>query len=41
MTATQSGPSTTASDGSSDSALVVDGLWKIFGPKADKVIGTS
>jgi glycine betaine/proline transport system ATP-binding protein len=39
MTATQSGTGTSAS-ASSEPALVVDGLWKIFGPKADKVIGT-
>ena len=25
----------------SDSALQVDGLWKIFGPKSDKVLGTA
>ena len=25
----------------SDSALKVDGLWKIFGPKSDKVLGTA
>jgi len=25
----------------SDSALRVDGLWKIFGPKSDKVLGTA
>jgi glycine betaine/proline transport system ATP-binding protein len=40
MTATQSGPSTTDSAASSEPALVVDGLWKVFGPNADKLVGT-
>ncbi len=39
MTETQAPPSKTGADGQ-DPALVVDGLWKIFGPKADKVIGS-
>ena len=39
MTATQSGQvETTASD--QTPALHVEGLWKIFGPRADKIIGT-
>ena len=38
MTQTQTPPQDTAHDG--EAALSVKGLWKIFGAKADKVIGT-
>jgi glycine betaine/proline transport system ATP-binding protein len=38
MTQTETPPQDTARDG--DAALSVNGLWKIFGPHADKVIGT-
>jgi glycine betaine/proline transport system ATP-binding protein len=38
MTQTQTPPQRAAHDG--DHALSVNGLWKIFGPKADKIIGT-
>jgi glycine betaine/proline transport system ATP-binding protein len=38
MTETQARPAQTAPDG--EPALSVDGLWKIFGSRADKVIGT-
>jgi glycine betaine/proline transport system ATP-binding protein len=40
MTATQSGTSASTSSGAVAPALVVEGLWKIFGPRADKIIGT-
>jgi glycine betaine/proline transport system ATP-binding protein len=40
MTATQSGPATQTAHDTSAPALHVEGLWKIFGPKADKIIGT-
>jgi glycine betaine/proline transport system ATP-binding protein len=41
MTATQSGSSTSATATSTEEgALHVEGLWKIFGPRADKIIGT-
>jgi glycine betaine/proline transport system ATP-binding protein len=38
MTQTQTTPERVTHDG--DSALSVNGLWKIFGAKADKIIGT-
>jgi len=38
MTQTQTTPERATRDG--DSALTVNGLWKIFGAKADKIIGT-
>jgi glycine betaine/proline transport system ATP-binding protein len=38
MTQTQTTPERVAQDG--DAALSVNGLWKIFGAKADKIIGT-
>jgi glycine betaine/proline transport system ATP-binding protein len=38
MTQTKAAPTSPAAEG--EPALTVDGLWKIFGPKADKVIGT-
>src|SRR4051794_41858975 len=38
MTQTQTTPERATRD--SDSALTVNGLWKIFGAKADKIIGT-
>ena len=37
-TAPTSDPMSTAASGSEDAALHVDGLWKIFGPRADKII---
>ncbi len=37
---TEAQPTPTAATGSGDAALTVDGLWKIFGARADKVIGT-
>jgi glycine betaine/proline transport system ATP-binding protein len=37
MTATQTATPTTST---SDAALTVDSLWKIFGPGSDKIIGT-
>ncbi len=37
MTATQAAAPTTST---SDAALTVDSLWKIFGPGSDKIIGT-
>jgi glycine betaine/proline transport system ATP-binding protein len=40
MTATQSGPATSTTADTGTPALHVEGLWKIFGPKADKIIGT-
>jgi glycine betaine/proline transport system ATP-binding protein len=39
MTATQETPKHAAATGSG-AALHVEGLWKIFGPRADKIIGT-
>src|SRR3954453_10831711 len=38
MTQTETPPQDTARDGVA--ALTVDGLWKIFGARADKIIGT-
>ncbi len=38
MTQTEAAPASSTSD--EESALSVEGLWKIFGAKADKVIGT-
>ncbi len=43
MTATASTPEMSKHSGprdTEDPALHVEGLWKIFGPKADKIIGT-
>jgi glycine betaine/proline transport system ATP-binding protein len=40
MTAPTIEPRRVDSDDDADSALKVDGLWKIFGSQADKVIGT-
>jgi glycine betaine/proline transport system ATP-binding protein len=40
MTATDTGPTTTTHDRAGTPALHVEGLWKIFGPRADKIIGT-
>ncbi len=43
MTTTASTPETSKHRGPTDSenpAVHVDGLWKIFGPRADKIIGT-
>ncbi|NUR09569.1 MAG: glycine betaine/L-proline ABC transporter ATP-binding protein [Nocardioidaceae bacterium] len=41
MTATQDQPNTSSSTASTgDSALAVKDLWKIFGDRADKIIGT-
>ena len=37
---TEAQPTPTAATGSGDAALTVDGLWKIFGARADKIIGT-
>jgi glycine betaine/proline transport system ATP-binding protein len=37
---TEAQPTPTATPGSGDAALSVDGLWKIFGARADKIIGT-
>jgi glycine betaine/proline transport system ATP-binding protein len=39
MTATQATATSTTTTGT-ETALHVDGLWKIFGPGADKIIGT-
>ena len=39
MTATDERPASTAPTGDAP-ALHVEGLWKIFGPRADKIIGT-
>ena len=41
MTATDTGPDTTIQGGHAAPALHVEGLWKIFGPRADKIIGTA
>jgi glycine betaine/proline transport system ATP-binding protein len=40
MTATDAGPTITSHDRAGTPALHVEGLWKIFGPRADKIIGT-
>jgi glycine betaine/proline transport system ATP-binding protein len=40
MTATTSQPTVSESTSGSDVALHVDGLWKIFGPRAEKIINT-
>ncbi len=40
MTATDTGRDTPIHGGDSTPALHVEGLWKIFGPRADKIIGT-
>ncbi|MCW2837369.1 MAG: Glycine betaine/L-proline transporter, ATP-binding protein, partial [Marmoricola sp.] len=42
MTTTASTPekSESSTAGSESPALHVEGLWKIFGPRADKIIGT-
>jgi glycine betaine/proline transport system ATP-binding protein len=40
MTAPTTEPAQVAADRNGDVALGVEGLWKIFGPRADKIIGT-
>jgi glycine betaine/proline transport system ATP-binding protein len=40
MTATESSVSTTETEAAGDKALEVRELWKIFGPRADSIIGT-
>jgi len=39
-TAPASDPTSTATSGGEEAALHVEGLWKIFGPRADKIINT-
>src|SRR3954468_1719173 len=40
MTAPTTEPRQTTTQGNADAALKVDGLWKIFGNRSDKIIGT-
>ena len=40
LTDTSTQPRSSAGSSTAEPALSVDGLWKIFGPRADKIIGT-